>query len=91
MSPSERRCGPAIEAHFQFLRWLIPTVEKFPRAEKFLLGDRVQSTALDVLEPQGDVVLDWGDRGGGSASRRRTGSFGSRPCWALRVEGLGRR
>ena len=50
MSPSERRYGPAIEAHFQFLTWLIPTVEKFPRAQKFLLGDRIQATALDVLE-----------------------------------------
>lgn len=35
---------------FQFLLWLIPTVEKFPRAQKFLLGDRIQATALDVLE-----------------------------------------
>ena len=30
--------------------WLVPTVEKFPRAQKFLLGDRIQSIALDVLE-----------------------------------------
>ena len=27
-----------------------PAVEKFPRSQKFLLGDRIQSTALDVLE-----------------------------------------
>jgi len=47
---SERRYGPAIEAHFQFLLWLIPAVEKFPRAQRFLLGDRIQTTALDVLE-----------------------------------------
>lgn len=33
-----------------FLRWLIPAVEKFPRSQKFLLGDRMQTTALDVLE-----------------------------------------
>ncbi len=30
--------------------WLIPTVQRFPRSQKFLLGDRIQSTALDVLE-----------------------------------------
>jgi hypothetical protein len=29
---------------------LVPTVEKFPRARKFLLGDRIQSIALDILE-----------------------------------------
>ncbi|HRE22354.1 MAG TPA: diversity-generating retroelement protein Avd [Rhabdaerophilum sp.] len=50
MSDNVRRTGPALEAHRQFLLWLVPTVEKFPRSQKFLLGDRLQSTALDVLE-----------------------------------------
>ncbi len=45
-----RRHGPALERAYQFLLWLIPTVEKFPRTQKFLLGDRIQGTALDVLE-----------------------------------------
>ena len=45
-----RRTGPAVEAHQQFILWLVPTVEKFPRSQKFLLGDRIQTTALDVLE-----------------------------------------
>jgi hypothetical protein len=35
---------------FQFLLWLVPAVEKFPRSQKFLLGDRIQAMALDVLE-----------------------------------------
>ncbi len=34
----------------RFIRWLIPTVEKFPRSQKFLLGDRIQTMTLDVLE-----------------------------------------
>jgi hypothetical protein len=50
MSDNARRTGPAIEAHYQLLNWLIPTVDKFPRAQRFLLGDRIQATALDVLE-----------------------------------------
>lgn len=45
-----RTTGPALEKWYQFLRWLVPTVEKFPRAQKFTLGDRIQSGALDVLE-----------------------------------------
>ena len=45
-----RRTGPALEAMYGFALWLIPTVEKFPRRQKFLLGDRMQATALDVLE-----------------------------------------
>ena len=35
---------------YRFMLWLVPTIEKFPRSQKFLLGDRIQSTALDVLE-----------------------------------------
>ena len=30
--------------------WLVPALERFPRSQKFLLGDRIQGTALDVLE-----------------------------------------
>jgi hypothetical protein len=45
-----RATGPALEAMYRFLLWLVPTVEKFPKSQKFLLGDRIQSTALDVLE-----------------------------------------
>jgi len=50
MSDSVRHLGPALESHQRFLTWLIPTLEKFPRAQRFLLGDRIESTALDVLE-----------------------------------------
>ena len=35
---------------YRFVLWLVPTVEKFPRRQRFLLGDRLQATALDVLE-----------------------------------------
>lgn len=45
-----RTTGAALEAYYQFLLWLIPTVEGFPRSHKFLLGDRIQGIALDVLE-----------------------------------------
>lgn len=42
--------APVLEKMYQFLLWLVPTVDKFPRAQKFLLGDRIQTTALDVME-----------------------------------------
>jgi len=45
-----RATGPALEKWYQFLRWLTPTVENFPKAQKFVLGDRIQNGALDVLE-----------------------------------------
>ena len=44
-----RRVGPALESMYRFVLWLVPTVEKFPRRQKFLLGDRLQATALDLL------------------------------------------
>ena len=45
-----RKTGPALEAHYRFILWLLPVLERFPRSQKFLLGDRMQGTALDVLE-----------------------------------------
>jgi hypothetical protein len=45
-----KHTGAVIEAHYQFLVWLLPTVEKFPRSYKFSVGDRIESTTLDVLE-----------------------------------------
>lgn len=50
MGNAVRKTGPALEKTYCFLLWLVPTVEKFPRSQKFMLGDRIQSTALDVLE-----------------------------------------
>lgn len=38
-----RRTGPALEAMYRFMLWPVPTVEKFPRSQKFLLGDRIHS------------------------------------------------
>jgi hypothetical protein len=58
----QRTVGPALEAMNRFLRWLIPTVEKFPRTQKFLLGDRIQSAALDVQERLIEATYDR-DRG----------------------------
>jgi hypothetical protein len=45
-----RTNGPALEKMYQFMLWLIPTVDKMPRSQKFTLGDRIQNTALDALE-----------------------------------------
>ena len=45
-----RTTGSALEAHYRFVVWLVPTLERFPRSQKFLLGDRIQGTSMDVLE-----------------------------------------
>ena len=33
-----RSAGAALEAHYRFVLWLMPAVERFPRSQKFLLG-----------------------------------------------------
>ena len=48
--PKQLEPTTALEAHYQFLLWLVPTLEKFPRSQKFLLADRIQTSALIVLE-----------------------------------------
>ncbi len=45
-----RETGPALDAHYRFIVWLAPAVTGFPRVHKFVLGDRMQNVAIDVLE-----------------------------------------
>jgi hypothetical protein len=40
-----RRYGPALERTCQFVLWLVPTLDKFPRSQRFLLGDRIEAAA----------------------------------------------
>ena len=32
-----RETGPALELHYRFILWLVPTLDHFPRAQRFLL------------------------------------------------------
>src|SRR5436853_6920008 len=50
MAEIAKQSGIALEKAYQFMLWLMPTVEKFPRSQKFLLGNRMQGAALDILE-----------------------------------------
>ena len=45
-----RRHGPALQKAYDLVVWLVPTLEKFPRGQRFLLGDRIESVALDVMD-----------------------------------------
>lgn len=49
-APAGRQNVAAVEAMYQFVLWLVPVLEGLPRSQKFLLGDRIQSAALDVLD-----------------------------------------
>ena len=43
MTETAKQSGIALEKAYQVMLWLMPTVEKFPRSQKFLLGDRIQA------------------------------------------------
>lgn len=39
----------AVTRLYDFILWMIPKLEKFPRNQKFLLGDRIENLMLDIL------------------------------------------
>jgi hypothetical protein len=45
-----KQVSPVLEEHFRFLLWLLPALERFPRSQRFLLGDRIQTLGQEVLE-----------------------------------------
>ena len=40
----------AITKVYDYILWIIPKLEKFPRSHKFLLADRIETLLLDILE-----------------------------------------
>ena len=40
----------AITRLYDFILWMIPRLEKFPRSQKFVLGDRIETLMLDILD-----------------------------------------
>lgn len=41
---------PIFTRWMQFLEWLLPTTEKFPRRVRFTFADRINNLALDIVE-----------------------------------------
>ena len=40
----------AITQLYDFILWFIPKIDKFPRNRRFVLGDRIEVLALEILE-----------------------------------------
>jgi hypothetical protein len=79
MTDNSRHTGAAIEAHYRFVVWLVPTIEKFPKSHKFTIGDRIELAALDVL----DALIEVAYRAGSTCNalgRRRWRISQSSPC-----------
>ena len=42
-----------------FIKWFLPKIEKFPRNYKFLIGDRIVTTELNLLERLIEAYFRW--------------------------------
>jgi len=45
-----KQVAPVVDKIYDFILWVIPKLEKFPRSQKFLLADRIENMSLDILE-----------------------------------------
>lgn len=41
---------PIFEKTYELILWIYPTVNKFPKSQRFVLGQHIESTILRVLE-----------------------------------------
>ncbi|MCF7920930.1 MAG: diversity-generating retroelement protein Avd [Candidatus Cloacimonetes bacterium] len=41
---------PILNKVYDILKWIIPRIEKFPRTQKFVLGDRLENSLLDLQQ-----------------------------------------
>ena len=41
---------PVFVRWVEFVKWLLPTTEKFPRRVRFTFSNRIDNLALDVVE-----------------------------------------
>ncbi len=40
----------ALTRTYDLLLWIIPVLEKFPKSQRFLLGDRIENLLLEIME-----------------------------------------
>ena len=46
----EKSSPDAITLTSDLIKWTIPARQKFPRGQRFLLGDRIEKQTLEILE-----------------------------------------
>ena len=42
--------APVVTKTYDLILWTLPKLAKFPREQRFLLGDRIESVLFDILE-----------------------------------------
>jgi four helix bundle protein len=41
---------PIFHKIYEFIIWIYPTINKFPKSQRFVLGQRMENVVLDILE-----------------------------------------
>ncbi|MBK5290282.1 MAG: hypothetical protein JJE04_01125 [Acidobacteriia bacterium] len=49
----------AVGKAYDFVLWLLPKVENFPRAYRFTIGERLTTHGLDLLSALLDIETAW--------------------------------
>ena len=49
MQKPDEGAPPVVNKAYDFVLWLLPKVENFPRAHRFTVGDRLTANGLDLL------------------------------------------
>lgn len=47
---NEQKEVSALTKTYDLILWIIPQLEKLPKSQRYLLGDRVETNLLDVME-----------------------------------------
>ncbi len=84
MQTTDTNLPQVIDDCHELLKWLIPLLDKFPRARRFTLGERLESGLLAVLEECIDAAYSKHKRTQLSAANRRLASV--RHLWRLAYE-----
>ena len=60
--PKEFSYPGIVERCYEFCAWLLPKISKFPKDQRYILGNRLQNSALDMLEAFIDAAPASGQR-----------------------------
>ena len=47
---TEKKGPDAITMTYDLLKWAIPVLKKYPKDQRYLLGDRIETGIIDILE-----------------------------------------
>ncbi|MCX5677657.1 MAG: diversity-generating retroelement protein Avd [Candidatus Omnitrophica bacterium] len=45
-----KKITPVVEKHYRLILWMLPKIANFPKDQRFLLADRIETILLDILE-----------------------------------------